>query len=748
MSTPPQLQADFQRRLADSREERTSAARDYLEGNWLKVAGVRQSYDRLVRKGYRHQADQLLHIAGRSLYSDDEQTAPPLEPWIKKQREEIGDLIHEAVIGTRDIMPVYFLHRGSRIAHSIGRIITSTGHIPIGTGFLVSPDLLITNCHVLNDPIAANAHIVQFNFFARGDGGPLTPREFRFQPDRFFCANPVEELDWCLVAVEPVNRDGQQLAQFGWNNLIPELGKAQQGERLNIIHHPQGRPQEVSIRENFLALILPQFLHYVTDTEPGSSGSPVFNEEWEVVALHHAARRITDPEEIKLYLQILRRVDHTVNEDSIHSGVTINEGIRASQIVSSLDQTMTSLPPQQRLLLEQALRGTPVPTDIGSNRPVNVPVSTVGRGSTINADGSVTWTIPLNVSVNLGADIQAPPSAPGIQPALSSLMPGQDLATQLELYQNKINSQNSIFRALAYLQESREGDYLPSEEAIKANKERYYGQLIVEAENGMSAEDLYDRLNALLSKTFKIVAAFPESLATLESLNMVSLESGLLLESDVQYARARAHLYTWVDLREDRMLRGIYTDVIIAPEQLMLKDLIVQLGHKGLLPQRFSNDQFLNCEHIVPQSWFNKQPAGVSDLHHLITADGAANNFRSDYAYRDLNGAGEEGPVNRPSYVPIAGKRISAHKQFEPARGKAVVARATLYFLLAHKGFIDSGKYGPADIEMLKEWARNEPPSRYELHRNEAIFAAQGNRNPLIDFPHWLDRINFMCGVT
>lgn len=195
------------------------------------------------------------------------------------------------------------------------------------------------------------------------------------------------------------------------------------------------------------------------------------------------------------------------------------------------------------------------------------------------------------------------------------------------------------------------------------------------------------------------------------------------------------------------MLRGIYTDTIIAPEQLMLKDLMVKLGHVDLLPQRFRNNQFLNCEHIVPQSWFDEAPIGVSDLHHLITADGAANNFRSDCAYRVLNGVGEEGPPNRPPYIPVAGVKKMPDKLFEPSNGKPVVARATLYFLIAHKKMIDRSKYGPEEIDMLKEWATSAAPSRYELHRNEAIFESQGNRNPLIDFPEWIDLINFTLGV-
>ena len=49
---------------------------------------------------------------------------------------------------------------------------------------------------------------------------------------------------------------------------------------------------------------------------------------------------------------------------------------------------------------------------------------------------------------------------------------------------------------------------------------------------------------------------------------------------------------------------------------------------------------------------------------------------------------------------------------------------------------------------MLKAWARQAEPSLYERHRNEAIFEVQGNRNPLIDFPEWIDRIDFNRGTA
>jgi endonuclease G, mitochondrial len=59
------------------------------------------------------------------------------------------------------------------------------------------------------------------------------------------------------------------------------------GEVANIVQHPDGRLKEVVLRENRLVARLDTVLHYVADTEPGSSGSPVFNNQWQAIALHH-----------------------------------------------------------------------------------------------------------------------------------------------------------------------------------------------------------------------------------------------------------------------------------------------------------------------------------------------------------------------------------------------------------------------------------------------------------------------------
>jgi endonuclease G len=61
------------------------------------------------------------------------------------------------------------------------------------------------------------------------------------------------------------------------------------GQLLNCVQHPAGRMKELALQKNDVTHVFADRIHYTTDTEPGSSGSPVFNNQWDLVALHHAA---------------------------------------------------------------------------------------------------------------------------------------------------------------------------------------------------------------------------------------------------------------------------------------------------------------------------------------------------------------------------------------------------------------------------------------------------------------------------
>lgn len=65
--------------------------------------------------------------------------------------------------------------------------------------------------------------------------------------------------------------------------------RAEYGEPVNIIQHPKGRRKEVVVSNNWTLLLFDDYISYDADADFSSSGSPVFNQQWQLVALHHGS---------------------------------------------------------------------------------------------------------------------------------------------------------------------------------------------------------------------------------------------------------------------------------------------------------------------------------------------------------------------------------------------------------------------------------------------------------------------------
>lgn len=303
----------------------------------------------------------------------------------------------ERVLGTTDFLGISFLERGLQVARTVGRVsIRGRTGSPIGygTGFLVAPRLLITNNHVLGDAGLATDSVVEFDFYVRADGAPATIKVFSLHPELFFRTD--SELDFTLVAVAEVSANGTPLANFGWNQLIPDEGKAIIGQWVNIIQHPNGEPKQLVLRNNEIVDTPDKFLSYVADTSPGSSGSPVYNDQWEVVALHHAGKPLRDAAGNVLNIQG-QPWQPWMGEQQIKW--VSNEGARVSRIVAYVNSLPLSA--SERALFLAAMQpppASPAPTEL---RPVQ-PFSSVDMCPSVSADGIATWTIPLRVSLSIG----------------------------------------------------------------------------------------------------------------------------------------------------------------------------------------------------------------------------------------------------------------------------------------------------------------------------------------------------------
>jgi V8-like Glu-specific endopeptidase len=57
-----------------------------------------------------------------------------------------------------------------------------------------------------------------------------------------------------------------------------------------VVGHPSSGPLQFALHDSVLLDVRDneRLMHYRTPTDPGSSGSPVFNWRWEVIGLHHA----------------------------------------------------------------------------------------------------------------------------------------------------------------------------------------------------------------------------------------------------------------------------------------------------------------------------------------------------------------------------------------------------------------------------------------------------------------------------
>jgi endonuclease G len=284
----------------------------------------------------------------------------------------------EAIINTPDFVGCRYLDEGVAAARAVARVVINDDRgqlVGYGTGSMISPNLMLTNHHVLDTAQAASTSQVEFDYQDGIDGKLLNVTTFGLDPDRFFLAD--EALDFAIVAVRAGTKE---LAPFGFNRLIKSDGKILVGEFVTIVQHPRGEKKQVALRENKVIDGPDRYVHYSADTEPGSSGSPVFNDQWEVVALHHAS---------------VKAPEHT------EFGGILNEGIRVSAILGAVEAGQ--LAADQRELADAILRPPSAewtPTTTPRPVPAATPVSPPTNGG---APASIRIPMTLEVTLTLGA---------------------------------------------------------------------------------------------------------------------------------------------------------------------------------------------------------------------------------------------------------------------------------------------------------------------------------------------------------
>lgn len=153
------------------------------------------------------------------------------------------------------------------------------------TGFLLAPQLLLTNQHCISQEVQVGGASVVFNY----ERDPPTQEVFGVRR----IAVQSRQLDYSLLELDR--------PAAAWSTVKVDLNQLSEGQPLLVIEHPNRKVKIVSVKDcNVGAVKVVEFpaldkdFYHLCDTEGGASGSPVINRATgRVVGLHHLG--ISDP---------------------------------------------------------------------------------------------------------------------------------------------------------------------------------------------------------------------------------------------------------------------------------------------------------------------------------------------------------------------------------------------------------------------------------------------------------------------
>jgi V8-like Glu-specific endopeptidase len=192
--------------------------------------------------------------------------------------------VTEKITGTNNLRSISVLDKMVQLSRAVAHI-TIPGR-GVASGFMIRPDVLMTNNHVFGSKDDAAEAIIRFNYQIDLTGNFLPTDDYQCDVTFFHTNAP---LDYSVVKVA-----GSPGLKWGYIQ-PPSSDTVAVSDDVFIIQHPGGQHKQIALSDNEVAYVDDTFVQYLTDTLPGSSGSPVFNDSMRLVALHHSGGWIPEP---------------------------------------------------------------------------------------------------------------------------------------------------------------------------------------------------------------------------------------------------------------------------------------------------------------------------------------------------------------------------------------------------------------------------------------------------------------------
>lgn len=165
---------------------------------------------------------------------------------------------------------------------------------------------------------------------------------------------------------------------------------------------------------------------------------------------------------------------------------------------------------------------------------------------------------------------------------------------------------------------------------------------------------------------------------------------------------------------------------------------------KGNSPDAWNREHVWSKSHGFP----DRDQLGYTDIHHLRPADASINSLRSNYDFDNGGGVAMDGSTP-------TGNNVVSGTSWQPrAEVKGDVARMMFYMDIRYQANSDStmpdlqlvDRVGTSGAEFgklctLYDWHKEDVVDVAEAERNNKVYELQGNRNPFIDHPEWVETI-------